>query len=145
VRVTGSWIIVLALLVCCPASAGQGPGKSNGKGHGNSAVVESIHTDELVFGTITVAERAIIGGYFAPNRGSSVPELGSVKPLPPGIAKKIARGGSLPPGIAKRYFPQGLMTQLPPRPGAQWLVVGTDVVLINIATNVIIDVLRDVL
>jgi hypothetical protein len=65
------------------------------------------------------------------------------KPLPPGIARKVARGGSLPPGIAKRYLPQGLagrLSPLDPRYGR--LVVGSDVLLVEIATGVILDILR---
>ena len=138
-----SWTIVLALIVCGPAWAGQGPGKGNGKGHGNGDPAPSA--DATVVTIVTTTERSLIQGYFIPYRGGPVPTLGPVKPLPPGIAKKIARGGSLPPGIAKRYLPADLATQLPPRPGQQWLVVGTDVVLIDIATSVIVDVLRDIL
>ena len=66
------------------------------------------------------------------------------KPLPLGIAKKIDRGGGLPPGIVKRYFPGELIGLLPPRPGQQWVVVGTDVVLVQAATNLILDVLPKV-
>jgi hypothetical protein len=36
------------------------------------------------------------------------------KPLPPGIAKNLARGKPLPPGIAKRTLPRELIVQLPP-------------------------------
>jgi Ni/Co efflux regulator RcnB len=67
-----------------------------------------------------------------------------MKPLPPGIAKKIARGGTLPPGIAKRYFPNDLIAQLPARPGQQWVIVGTDVLLVQAGTNLILDLLARV-
>ena len=36
------------------------------------------------------------------------------KGLPPGIAMKLERGGTLPPGIAKQYLPADLERQLPP-------------------------------
>ncbi len=142
-RSSVGWIVVLALIVCGPAWAGQGPGKGNGKGHGQGA--PALSTDAAMVTIVTTTERSLIQGYFFPYRGGAVPALGPLKPLPPGIAKKIARGGSLPPGIAKRYLPADLATQLPPRPGQQWLVVGTDVVLIDIATSIVIDVLRDCL
>ncbi len=48
----------------------------------------------------------------------------------------------MPPGIAKRYFPSDLMGQLPPRPGQQWLVMGTDILLIDVATQLVLDVLH---
>ncbi|HKK16857.1 MAG TPA: hypothetical protein VJ981_09115, partial [Gammaproteobacteria bacterium] len=34
------------------------------------------------------------------------------KGLPPGIQKKLARGGTMPPGIAKRYLPDDLSHRL---------------------------------
>jgi Ni/Co efflux regulator RcnB len=36
-----------------------------------------------------------------------------------------------------------LTTQLPPRPGESWVVVGTDILLVSVSTNVILDVLHD--
>ena len=36
------------------------------------------------------------------------------KPLPPGIAKNLARDKPLPPGIAKRALPNDLLIKLPP-------------------------------
>jgi Ni/Co efflux regulator RcnB len=62
--------------------------------------------------------------------------------LPPGLAK---RGGELPPGLAKR-LPSDLERELPPRPKAyRRVVVDNDIVLIDAATNVVLDVLEDVL
>lgn len=66
------------------------------------------------------------------------------KPLPPGIRKNLARGKPLPPGIAKQYAPQAMIVRLPVHPGHEWRVVGTDLVLIAVATAVIVDVLIDV-
>jgi Ni/Co efflux regulator RcnB len=63
--------------------------------------------------------------------------------LPPGIAKKVARGKPLPPGIAKKLSPQMLAT-LPQRQGYEYAQVGTDVVLIETATRLVVDVLKDV-
>lgn len=63
--------------------------------------------------------------------------------LPPGIAKK---GGRLPPGIAKRQLPQALAAELPPPPkGYERVIVDKDVLLVDIATHVVHDVLTDVL
>ena len=90
--------------------------------------------------TITAIESQTIFAYFQQHQAS----YAGVKPLPPGIAKKIARGGSLPPGIAKRYFPNDLIAQLPPRPGQQWVIVGTDVLLIQAGTSLILDLLARV-
>ena len=66
------------------------------------------------------------------------------KGLPPGIQKKLARGGTLPPGIAKQYLPDGLQKQLPPAPhGYERRIVGSDVLLVAIDTGVIADIITD--
>lgn len=63
--------------------------------------------------------------------------------LPPGIAKNVARGKRLPPGIAKKLSPQ-LLAQLPQREGYEYAQVGADIVLIETATRLVVDVLKDV-
>jgi hypothetical protein len=66
------------------------------------------------------------------------------KGLPPGIQKKLARGGTLPPGIAKQYLPDGLIKQLPAVPhGYERRIVGSDVLLVEINTGVIADIITD--
>ena len=52
-----------------------------------------------------------------------------VTPLPPGIAKNLARGKPLPPGIAKKAFPRNI---IPVRPGA-----GRDVVFVMVGNHVV--------
>jgi len=66
------------------------------------------------------------------------------KPLPPGIRKNLARGKPLPPGIAKQYAPAPMIARLPVYAGHEWRVVGTDLVLVTIATAVVVDILLDV-
>ena len=70
--------------------------------------------------------------------------IGSTRALPPGIAKNLARGKPLPPGIAKN-FDSRLLGQLPRYDGYEWKQMGTDVVLVTIATGIIYEVLRNVL
>lgn len=91
-------------------------------------------------GMVTASERAIFESYM--KKGKLPAGFKDAKPLPPGIAKKLQRGGTLPPGIAKRYPPSDLMRQLPPRPGQEWIVAGHDILLIDAATHLIIDVLH---
>ena len=65
--------------------------------------------------------------------------------LPPGIAKNLARGKSLPPGIARQYLPQDLRHRLPAPPtGYERIIVDGKILLVEIATQVIHDVLMDV-
>ncbi|MFT5351885.1 MAG: Ni/Co efflux regulator RcnB [Gammaproteobacteria bacterium] len=68
---------------------------------------------------------------------------GKNKELPKGIAKKLERGGTLPPGIAKRGLPSNLEEQLPPPPeGYERVISDGKVVLTDIATGVIADIIN---
>lgn len=68
------------------------------------------------------------------------------KGLPPGIAKNLARGKSLPPGIAKQHLPDDLLVRLPPvREGYERIIVDGKVILVEIATQVVHDVLSDII
>lgn len=67
------------------------------------------------------------------------------KGLPPGIAKNLERGKPLPPGIAKQVLPSGLIAKLPPPPtGFERIEVEGKILLVEIATQVIHDVLEDI-
>ena len=67
------------------------------------------------------------------------------KGLPPGIAKNLARGKPLPPGIAKQHLPDGLVHALPAPPrGYERIIVDGKVLLVEIATQVIHDILTDI-
>jgi hypothetical protein len=66
------------------------------------------------------------------------------KPLPPGIQKNLARGKPLPPGIAKQRLPQSLSVRLPAVDGHDWIRIGTELVLVGIATNLVAQVIHNV-
>lgn len=126
--------VLLLAAISTPAAADSG-GKHGG---GREPRVESRDIGDVVSDVlITAAERALIGDYY---RTHAVP----ADSLPPGIRKKVARGKPLPPGIAKR-FPDGLSGQLRARPGYDFRTVGADVVLVEIASGVIVDVIKDIL
>lgn len=68
------------------------------------------------------------------------------KPLPPGIAKNLARGKPLPPGIAKQALPHALIVKLPPAPdGYERIIVAGKILLVEIATQVVHDILTDII
>ncbi len=69
---------------------------------------------------------------------------GAYQPLPPGIRKNLARGKPVPPGIAKKMAPPAMVARLPSYPGYEWRIVGTDLVLVAVATLIIADVLFDI-
>lgn len=71
-------------------------------------------------------------------------DVSGVKPLPPGIRKRLARGKALPPGIAMTRVPNGLHTALRLPSGYELVEVGLDVVLVHVATQIVHDVLMDV-
>ena len=94
-------------------------------------------------------EIATIRAYY---RDHSVAQQGNgkgkkgAKGLPPGIAKNLQRGKPLPPGIAKQVLPTGLITLLPPAPhGFERIEIAGKILLVEIATQVIHDVLEDVI
>ncbi len=66
------------------------------------------------------------------------------KALPPGIRKRLARGKRLPPGIAKQFAPAGLRSRVRLPAGYEIMEVGLDVVLVEVATNIVHDVLMDI-
>ena len=64
--------------------------------------------------------------------------------LPPGIAKKVARGKPLPPGIAKKTLPASMINDLPYYPGYEWRAVGDDLVLVALSTAIVTAVINGV-
>ena len=121
--------IVLALVLAAPMEA-----QSN-KDRGGAAHGKNSGTVSIGFGA--AAERDI-RSYFQTNRLAP-------QSLPPGIAKKLARGKPLPPGIAKRHLPNDLQGRLPAYPGHEIIVVDRDVFLVEVATQIIVDILTRVL
>ncbi|WP_449219750.1 anti-virulence regulator CigR family protein [Tistrella mobilis] len=87
---------------------------------------------------ITGDERRIITDYVGHHHGQF-----GYEPLPPGIARNLARGKPLPPGIAKKRLPPPLYDRLPRREGYEWIQAGRDILLIAAATGVIVDILNN--
>ncbi len=142
-------LLTALTLACALVTAGTATtalAGNKGKNKGNQpTLVEKTVTKHLVGGLISAAERTVIADYLDGNHGNLPGNLAGAKPLPPGIAKKMARGGTLPPGIAKKTLPGGLLAQLPVRPGQEWRLVGTDLLIVEVASNVIVDVLTGAL
>jgi hypothetical protein len=61
--------------------------------------------------------------------------------LPPGIAKQLARGNYMPRDVVFYPLPYDLRNQLPYRSGYDYYVVDDKVMLVQIGTNLILDVL----
>ncbi len=66
--------------------------------------------------------------------------------LPPGLENQLKLSGKLPPGLEGRELPSGLKGRLPPPGhGTRRVIIGRDVVLVDKAKNVVLDILRDVI
>lgn len=131
----GRILSVAAATLCLsasPALADPPHGKGKGKGRGAN---EEMHGGSQVSVAISVEQARRI----ARDVGAS-----GYQPLPPGIRKNLARGKPLPPGIAKKMAPAGMVAHLPVYAGHEWRVLGSDLVLVAIATSVVVEVLVDV-
>lgn len=63
--------------------------------------------------------------------------------LPPGIERQIRVRGHYPPGLRITTLPHGLARSLGPAPrGYDRVLIGDDVALINLATGVVVDMIR---
>jgi hypothetical protein len=64
--------------------------------------------------------------------------------LPPGIQRRLARGGTLPPGIAKKvYLPRTLYSLVGLPAGTELLVIGPKVVTVDSTTDRILTLLEN--
>jgi Ni/Co efflux regulator RcnB len=139
-RVLVAIFIALTLALSGPALAGSENKKAKDKGKSETqATTGAANSGKASAGRASDKERSIIESFL--KQGKMPASYVNAEPLPPGIAKKLRRGGTLPPGIAKRTPPPELMRQLPQRPGQEWIVAGHDILLIEVATHVIVDVL----
>ncbi len=149
-------LFAIPLILGAPAQ-GDAAGKNKGKGgptptytqgKANKGKTDGVSTAALVATVISATERALIGDYVQRAKRSHnglPPGLAKRDRLPPGQQKQIQRNGTLSPGLAKRGLPGDLRGQLPHRKGQAYRVVGSDIVLIETATNVILDIMKGVL
>ncbi|WP_191630966.1 anti-virulence regulator CigR family protein [Pseudomonas fluorescens] len=108
---------------------GHGNQKGNGGNKGNNSGDNWSHGPSIDRGNVL----GIVGGYrdyWSPGPA-----------LPPGIQKNLARGKPLPPGIAKKLDGR-LVGHLPHYDGYEWQQVGTDLLLVALATGLIYEVLN---
>ena len=109
--------------------------EAQGRGRGNREPAPAV-TAEV---TISIGDRARISAFYA---SSSRP---AQEALPPGIRRNLERGKALPPGLAKRSPPQELQSTLTVSQGFEIVEVGLDVLLVEVATGIIHDVLTDLI
>jgi hypothetical protein len=95
-----------------------------------------------------VRDREVITTYYSGGTSNLPPGLAKRGGnLPPGLEKHLERNGTLPPGLQKRLqpCPVELERRLPPlEVGYSRGVIGAHVVIYNRSTNVIVDIVKDV-
>jgi hypothetical protein len=134
--------LIMGLLLASNSSMANPPpgkGNPNNPGHQKGSWEYGSPPAESVSGSVNLVAAGITlmaARDLAVNTGIS-----GYKPLPPGVAKNLARGKPLPPGIAKQYVPGPMLARLPQHPGYEWRVVGSDLVLVGIQTAIVADVL----
>jgi hypothetical protein len=145
-----SLTLALVLLAGCSSTGSSGyggyPSSTSASAHGRAPARTAVGV-EVVF---TEEEVRIIRAYYETHgedtghghgKGKGHKKAGG---LPPGIAKNLARGKPLPPGLAKSSLPYDLQRRLPPAPsGYERIVVAGKILLIEVATQVVRDVLTD--
>jgi len=112
-------------------------GKSQGRGRGNGGNTAGADISVSAVFTFRDSDRVTFRDYFVAHKITA-------QPLPPGIAKNVARGKPLPPGIAKKALPNDLILGLGPRiqPGVTFAILGDRVVAMK--SGLIIDVMINV-
>ena len=112
------------------ASPSQGKSKKHTQGHAKDTGSDASVAVRVVFAP---ADVTVLRTHYAPR----------YRNLPPGLQKKVARGGQLPPGWRKKFepFPVELERQLPALPEyCRRGVIDGHAVIYNSRTNLIIDV-----
>jgi len=139
-------VLMAGLLSGTAFPQGNSQGKGKGKGHDKHDQGDDKEKHKKY--EFEAHDREVITSYYS-NRGSNLPP-GLAKRggnLPPGLEKQLERNGTLPPGLQKRVqpCPRELERQLPPLPADYRRgVIGAHIVIFNRNTNVIVDVMKDV-
>lgn len=111
--------------------------------------------DDVDIGDIVMSEieRRLIRSYYdrrysdwygnGGNKNKSIPPGIAKKGgwLPPGIAKQLARGNTMPRDVVLYPLPYDLRNELPYRSGYDYYIADDKVMLVQIGTNLILDVL----
>lgn len=122
--------------------------------------VEGCATDILTSGRVIIGDdnfsislgfsnhdRDVIKNYYARSHKQK-----KWKRTPPGLARKgrnlppgLAKRDTLPPGLQNRGLPSSLESRLSTLPGGFIrVVVGTDIVIMNTKTRLVMDIYRDI-
>lgn len=101
-------ITALTLAATATLSADEKSDGARSKNKVKKEAVASEATPDAIYVHFSLGEQQVIREHYAPR----------YRPLPPGLRKKVARGGQLPPGWQKRIepFPFEIERRLAPMP-----------------------------
>jgi hypothetical protein len=141
-------VVLMVIVTSAGGAQGQGRGRSAEQRQEQSAgdrVRDTLPPSEPVFTTV---ERTIITRWFTSNRSSLPPGLAKRETLPPGLERQLRERGTLPPGLQKKIqpLPIELERQLAVIPtGYRRVVIAGNVIVMNPATGLIYDIVRNVI
>jgi hypothetical protein len=117
---------ILAVTILSVLSPGIAADQGRSQGRGSSDDKKKTDTNVSVTFSFNSGDHDTFRNYFRTNKITA-------EPLPPGIAKNLARGKALPPGIAKKAFPNDLVRGLGSRvqPGISFTIAGDRVVALK--------------
>ena len=136
------WTLLTLAAACTIPAAAEAQGRGNARGRGDrepEARVEAAVVVSAPEVSLSVELRTQIRDFYAARPPSNV------EALPPGIRRNLERGKPLPPGIAKKMAPPELTSRVHLHDGYELVEVGLDVFLVHVATNIVHDVLMDVI
>lgn len=129
----GRFIVAFVAFLLLGGATLLGGSPDQGKAKNHKHRQASQDSSVAVHVVFTHGEVAILRTHYAPR----------YRALPPGLQKKVARGGQLPPGWQKKFepFPTAVERQLRPLPrGYHRGVIDGHAVIFNPQGNVVLDV-----
>ncbi|MGK2951612.1 MAG: hypothetical protein ACSLEZ_04390 [Thiobacillus sp.] len=134
-----SLLVVLLAAMVTPALVGC----VTSPRYGEVAVRDPYYSSERV--VFTDHDRRLINDYYEPRYRNLPPGQAKRDWLPPGHAWRVRHNQPISDDARWRYLPSDLerrLTRLPPE--YVRVVVGTDVVIMNVRTRAVLDILEDV-
>ena len=134
--------IAMVLVAACMTYAGLAAAPAQAQRSSSGPTGDEVL--DIVFSTV---EQRIIEDYFGVRvRDEDGRRAGRHGPKHKGKGRGRGRGGGLPPGLAKRDLPSGLDGRLgSPCTGTERIIVDRNVLLVETATGIVLDILEDVI
>ena len=139
---------VAALIVIASMMAGASAAMAQGLDTASAVRLNSASSS--LFSGFGPDERRLITSWFRDSNNVSTlsPALAKQERLAPGLQKQLTPNATLPPGLERKGepLPRALETRLSRLPGGRRrVVVGRNVILLDISTSMIVDIIPGVL